>query len=566
MIKAIKKLSRKHYIQCLMTALLTGVVLYFTSALWLIKNIIVSFNTETEKDIQYQVFYTDASSHSMATESYPVKAGSNFVRIEVPTENIKIFRLDPGSSNPGNIIISDLQIKGSYNIKLNYSEFEHRNIDKFEVKDGKLYLISNHNDPYFWYRKDLNLSAGLRIDWCRFIIISVLAFLLMYKFVQYLSKFKIEKHHSRIDIVMLAVFFALLFVPMSHISDAEKSEQENRMLAKKPQLMMDNKNEDNYGVQFDDWYNDHFFGRDMVVEAYQKFKYLINPMIGTNKILVGSNGWLFLKDDNSLDNYANITELKENHLENGLKYLSEINEWCKKHNKKFYYIIIPDKHRIYGEYYRLIKKQRSDDFGIARQFVNYIREHSDVNVIYLQDDLLKHKDKGLLYFKEGTHWSDMGAYYAYGDIIDYMSKDYSLHKVKADEWCNTRASDNGLLVMQSKGNKISYGEIYKRPIYIRKAECEEKSMFNRLGDGEINCINNHNEYNLFVLRDSFFSWLTPYIADTFKKTKILWKKNIEADDLKDIEQNFDIVILENVERFIPQILNQKFPQNLTKEN
>ena len=242
MIKSIKKISKKHYIQCGLAILLTGLVLYYTAELWLSKNVVVSFNAEAEKDITYQVFYTETNGQSFNEKQsvrQNAKSGAQLVEIVLPIEKIIKFRLDIGS-NPGNVEISDLQVIGSKKIELNYNEFDRRNIDKFEVKSGKLYLTSKHEDPHLPYKKGLNLFGKAdKIDWCQLIIISVLAFLLMYKFVQYLSKFKIEKQHSRIDIVMLAVFFALLFVPMSHISDTEKSEQENSMLAKKPQLTID---------------------------------------------------------------------------------------------------------------------------------------------------------------------------------------------------------------------------------------------------------------------------------------------------------------------------------------
>ena len=73
---------------------------------------------------------------------------------------------------------------------------------------------------------------NLNVDFYAFVIIATAYFLVTYKLLKYLSRFKIEQHHSRIDIVFLVSFFILLFVPMLHISDAEKSEQENRMLAK----------------------------------------------------------------------------------------------------------------------------------------------------------------------------------------------------------------------------------------------------------------------------------------------------------------------------------------------
>jgi len=59
--------------------------------------------------------------------------------------------------------------------------------------------------------------------------------------------------------------------------------------------------------------------------------------------------------------------------------------------------------------------------------------------------------------------------------------------------------------------------------------------------------------------------LIPYVSDTFKDTKILWKQNMATEDLKDIEENYDIVIVENVERYIPQILKRKFPALPKKE-
>ena len=72
----------------------------------------------------------------------------------------------------------------------------------------------------------------IKVNIYGFVILVTSYFLFTYKLGKYLSRFKIEEHHSRIDIVFLTVFFILLFVPMLHISDAEKSEQENRMLAK----------------------------------------------------------------------------------------------------------------------------------------------------------------------------------------------------------------------------------------------------------------------------------------------------------------------------------------------
>ena len=42
------------------------------------------------------------------------------------------------------------------------------------------------------------------------------------------------------------------------------------------------------------------------------------------------------------------------------------------------------------------------------------------------------------------------------------------------------------------------------------------------------------------------------------KSLIEWKNNPDKKDLADIEKNYDILILENVERYTPRIFEQKF--------
>ena len=66
------------------------------------------------------------------------------------------------------------------------------------------------------------------------------------------------------------------------------------MLAPRPQLTFDEDvEEENYGTQFEAWYNDHFFGREAMIGLYNNIKYFISPTVGNDRILVGKDGWLF---------------------------------------------------------------------------------------------------------------------------------------------------------------------------------------------------------------------------------------------------------------------------------
>lgn len=544
------KLLRKHYIQCGLAVVLTSLVLWFTSSLWYQKAIIVSFDAIADKDIEYQVFYTEADGqifNQKQSVRKTVKKGKSKVEILLPIEKIMKFRLDFGVI-PGSVKFKNLQISGQKSIKIcEITDLRLNQIDKITKENDFFQITSNQGDPYIIYIKNLhlNLSASFLIDWCKLVIISVLAFLFSYKFVQYLSKFKLEKQHSRIDIVMLTAFFGLLFVPMSHISDAVKSEQENRMLAPKPQLSVA-EGVDNYGAQFDAWYNDHFFGRSKILEFYTYLKYLLAPKSGNNKVLVGKNGWLFYKLDNSMDKYANIYNIQKSILQNSLNYLSLFNDWCEKHNKKLYVFIAPDKNKIYGENYRLVKQQRSDDYSVGHQIYNYISKNSDVKVIYPYDALIKNKGKDYLYYKQDTHWNDLGAYIGYKELMKTMN--IKPIKVMWEDQKHSGDLHKMFPVFEDDASYSSY--IFDIKKYCHTANSSTYDKY---------CEYKKNGKRAFVMSDSFFVALSPYLIQHFNKVYFRNKKYFLTEkDFEFIKDNVDIVIIETVERGVER-LNQKFP-------
>ena len=580
MIKSIKKISKKHYIQCGLAVLLTGLVLYFISALWYSNAIIVSFNAEAKKDITYQVFYTGESGQTINEKQSvkkPIKSGNQKVEILLPIEKIMKFRLDIGVQ-PGKVVISDLQVKGGKNVKLNYNDFGKNQIDKYEVKDGgKLYITSKQVDPYIWYKPELNLPAGMQIDWCRLIIISVLAFLLMYKFVQYLSKFKIEKQHSRIDIVMLAVFFALLFVPMSHISDAEKSEQEKRMLAKKPQLTIDGGGYNNYGVQFDAWYNDHFFGRDTMIGLHNSIRYLIAPIAGNEKVLVGKNNWLFSNFFNSTSMYQNSNRFTEEELEKiGYNIEKFVQNAVESGIKQVYFVLDNDKESLYSEYYpSYIKKEYTE--SRLEQLLNYVhKNHPSIKFFNFKNKLQEIGKKETLFYKTGTHMNHIGDFYTYRFLMEKIKKDFSGINLLSLESFTIQESDD----FNQPDLDLDLYSILK-PTYYPRDNIKNKILKPRevgvklkyhSGDKYVQeniFINEYaqNRYKIFAIGDSFLLRRIHNIAASVERTYhifIGFGKALDFSDkaIEDLYKNIpDIMIVQSTERFLQRFLTLEFPKN-----
>ncbi len=183
-----------------------------------------------------------------------------------------------------------------------------------------------------------------------FLIILICGYLLSLKLTSYLADFKNIQKQSRIEIIFLTVFFVMLFIPMSHINQNAVSKKENRKLAQYKSLIK-NSGELNYnfGKDFDNWFNDRFYLKNLLYEI-NSLTTICNKNWQTTRVLKGDENWLFYKGENSIENYQNSNMFSENELVQITNYLTSINNYCKKRNKKFYFVIAPDKNKIYGEY------------------------------------------------------------------------------------------------------------------------------------------------------------------------------------------------------------------------
>ena len=593
MIKSIKKISKKHYIQCGLAVLLTGLVLYFTSALWSSKAVIVSFNAEAKKEITYQVFYQTTENKNYIEKysiSQKVKAGKNDVEIVLPTDSVKGIRLDFGSY-PKTVKVKDIKVIGDTVAELkDFDKYQYYKIDSKKIgEDGSLTIVSNQNDPFMYTNRILDVRGKCIVDWCRFIIISVLAFLLMYKFVQYLSKFKIEKQHSRIDIVMLAVFFALLFVPMSHISDAEKSEQENRMLAKKPQLTIDGGGYNNYGVQFDAWYNDHFFGRDWMMGLYNYTKFSVNSVVESNSAMIGKKGYMYTKSFNSVDMYKNANLFSDVELkiigENIERFAVDAkNEGV----KNIYFMLSNDKESMYPEYYpSYIKK--TGKISRLEQLLQYMyKNYPEVQIFNFESQLLDVKKKETIFYKTGTHMNNIGAFYEYYFLTSEIKKDYPELNVLTLKDFDISVSDDinqqGLdLDLYRNFNVMPWynrnKENFKNKILTLKPVFTDRvkvtNVIEEKPDRTFKTrVNGNLPYKLTatVISDSFGRRYESYLPYSFSKVSHLYIGAAAPFVLSKAEKDYiidnptDVLIIETVESVVERFLNAKFPQNLTKEN
>lgn len=537
-------------------AALMSLLLAVSYPLFTTKSLTAEFNVSVPDDTKLEFFY-GRDFHLPFNETSVIKtnlsAGEHSLNFDLPVNRLAKIRISFISAKPlSGVKVSDLLISGEKTTELSVSEEFHfeglkskDNLDNAVMMNGNETFMSLENRQPFKIRRRLNLNFYTMTIW------AAIYYLLSYKLVSYLIKLKREQGYSRIDIVFLCAFFIFLFIPMMNISDAEKSEQENRNLAKKPSLMMGDMNS-KFGRDFEEWFNDRFWGRKKLLKLHGIIKSKLTRF-GNEKVLVAHDDWLFLRLDNSIRNYQNLDLFTEEELQKIARYLSGIDAWAEKNNVAFYYIICPDKNKIYGEYIRTIQKVNPDEQSRTNQLISYLRENTKVKVLYLYDALRKNKHRGLLYLKNDTHWTNLGASIGYEEFMKLLPEKYQANKADYHRVVikkNPRGDLTKMLNSQKEDDKTEY----LLPQVENNAECKELAEYEK----DVVCFNKNKKYKITVFRDSFMT--VPFFSNTFGESRFIWRYNIEHADLEDLKKS-DILILEQVERFTPALIPYEFPYN-----
>lgn len=166
---------------CLIVATIVTVASY---NYWHETNIRVTFYADSEKDLNYQIYYTIDDLTKFNEEQKVmqlVPAGSSCVKIIIPTEQITRFRLDTGSY-PGKLIIKNLKISGNKTVKfIDFDKyFYSKDISNHTVnEDGSLTIISDKSDPYMVTTEELDILPGDDYNLYRILQIFCLSLIVM---------------------------------------------------------------------------------------------------------------------------------------------------------------------------------------------------------------------------------------------------------------------------------------------------------------------------------------------------------------------------------------------------
>ena len=354
-----------------------------------------------------------------------------------------------------------------------------------------------------------------------------------------------QKKNLRICGTLLPVlFFGILLVTgaiaMVFHAGREEENLENRTLAEfsgEP-------------AQFEEWLNDHAPFRSQWLNAYAIFNYRVFGSVDNEQVIVGKEGWFFYTGGGTVDEMLGVHVFTEAEMEEILRNLLAVRERYADRPEDFAVFVAPDKEKIYSQYLPEVYENKTNT-SRAAELVRYIREHSDIRVVYPVEELKREAEGSVpLYYKTDTHWNRLGAFVGVQALIDCLGgRSCSLSEliVSREE---DRAGDLALLAHLPE----QYYED-QDPFFTGYYDEANVSVLveDLSGRGIRKAANEKpaDERKLVMVRDSFGDAMNTSLCRYFKEvTSINWEK---VSQVPEEEFSGDLFVYEIVERRLLQM-------------
>jgi len=362
------------------------------------------------------------------------------------------------------------------------------------------------------------------------------------------------------DLIVAFLFLAFCFVfaleSWTNFSarDRSISPQDKHLLAPYPNLRFNPTTWSQFSEQLTNFYNDRFPWRAWFVSRANWLKYRLFATSSNKIVIPGKKGWLYLwsADERLLATHA---LMPPDRVVAWIKLFESRRNWLAKRGSNFLLVISPSKSSIYDE--NLLPNIVSPTAVSATdQIIASLKKHDSVQVLDLRPTLRANKKFGRLYFRSDSHWSPLGAFVAYREIINGLRSLFpNLRPIeRSDLEIETKRYDNGDLA-KLLGLHPMFSEPYDA-IKIKSPRANRETFF--VGSSPsptdeiehamvVSTVNSLQLPSAFILRDSFFTPLMPFIAENFRKARYVPAQSFPADAIEVASP--DVVIQEINERF-----------------
>lgn len=173
----------------------------------------------------------------------------------------------------------------------------------------------------------------------------------------------------------------------------------------------------------DAFFTDNSPFRYQLTALNAQLNYQLLGSIDSTQVLRGKEGWLFYKTGpdgaSPLADYQGMLAFTPEQLAQYAAGAQALSDALAENGQKLVLNFTPNKDTVYPEYlpdhYPVLHEDKLTD-----QLVAYLRENTDVTVIYTPERLSAHSREAQLYFKYDTHWNNMGALLALDGVLEQL--------------------------------------------------------------------------------------------------------------------------------------------------
>ena len=341
-------------------------------------------------------------------------------------------------------------------------------------------------------------------------------------------------------IVLYGISIADLFSPVK-----THSELENRDLATFPKFSWKQLFDNEYTPKIEDFTEDHFIVRDKWISL----KSISESLLGkteNNGVVYGKDGYQFTKFVTT-----NYSQMEKN--------MGYINKFMERHSdRNVHFLLAPTAPGV------MTDKDTADSPVINTDYIlGYVAENIGGNaLINVRDTLKQHTDE-YIYYRTDHHWTTLGAYYGYEQLMNILGKDYTsidnYKMIDVEDFLGTHYSKSKTYNVQA--DTLSYIDIeadivindVAASIYEKeKLDVRDKyAMFTR-GNPGYATIKGNGEGKIMILKDSYANCMIPFMVADFGEIHIFDMRYITMGlDQFISEHDYDeILFLYNCETFL----------------
>ncbi|MBT8262170.1 MAG: hypothetical protein KJO05_05060 [Bacteroidia bacterium] len=272
------------------------------------------------------------------------------------------------------------------------------------------------------------------------------------------------------------------------------------------------------------------------------------------KVVEGREGWMFLGNSYSevITESIGLELFPPGYLKHIKKTVSDREKWLASKNVAYYMAIAPNKHSVYGEYLPI--KYR-DTISKKKQLLELLSD--DHRIIDMAKDFSEYKKGDKLFYKTNTHWTDIGAYWGYYNLMLEIKKGFpevQILPISAveREVKTTNSEDLTRMLRIEVGEEvIQLVNNNKQSIGLEKQLPVPDYYKSNPSTYEYRYKSDVNDLKVLMLGDSFSTALRQFLRESFGEIVILRSYTLSESIIE--KEAPDILIHQFVERGVDML-------------